>query len=164
MNQKLFNLDLLILDDQMAKQMKEVKSLAIFQSSKKEFDPEGLFSVQIFGPIGHEQRSQMPAYIDLKIPILHPLVFRTLISLKAAYLDILEGKTLVKFDSNLGDFVTDPKGETGYTYFMKYLEKIKWENASDSTQREFRIELIKKYGNKASMFSKWLVITAGVRD
>ena len=92
MNQKLFNLDLLILDDQMAKQMKEVKSLAIFQSSKKEFDPEGLFSVQIFGPIGHEQRSQMPAYIDLKIPILHPLVFRTLISLKAAYLDILEGK------------------------------------------------------------------------
>ena len=40
MNQKLFNLDLLILDDQMAKQMKEVKSLAIFQSSKKEFDPE----------------------------------------------------------------------------------------------------------------------------
>lgn len=164
MNQKLFNLDLLILDDQMAKQMKEVKSLAIFQSSKKEFDPEGLFSVQIFGPIGHEQRSQMPAYIDLKIPILHPLVFRTLISLKAAYLDILEGKTLVKFDSNLGDFVTDPKGETGYTYFMKYLEKIKWENASDSTQREFRIELIKKYGNKASMFSKWLVIPAGLRD
>lgn len=164
MNQKLFNLDLLILDDQMAKQMKEVKSLAIFQSSKKEFDPEGLFSVQIFGPIGHEQRSQMPAYIDLKIPILHPLVFRTLISLKAAYLDILEGKTLVKFDSNLGDFVTDTKGETGYTYFMKYLEKIKWENASDSTQREFRIELIKKYGNKASMFSKWLVIPAGLRD
>ena len=73
MNQELLNIDPLILKSDLTKTMKEVTSLAIFQSSKNEFDPNGLFSVPIFGAIGHEDRLNIPAYIDLKIPILHCL-------------------------------------------------------------------------------------------
>ena len=164
MNQELLNIDPLILKSDMTKTMKEVTSLAIFQSSKNEFDPNGLFSVPIFGAIGHEDRLNIPAYIDLKIPILHPLVFRTILTLKSAYKDIVEGKVKVKFDNQLGDFVIDPDGQTGYSYFINNIEKIKWNNLSESDQRDYRIQFVKKFANKENMFDKWLVIPAGYRD
>ena len=164
MNQELLNIDPLILKSDMTKTMKEVTSLAIFQSSKNEFDPNGLFSVPIFGAIGHEDRLNIPAYIDLKIPILHPLVFRTILTLKSAYKDIVEGKVKVKFDNQLGDFVIDPDGQTGYSYFINNIERIKWNNFSESDQRDYRIQFVKKFANKENMFDKWLVIPAGYRD
>ena len=38
---------------------------------------------------------------------------------------IEEGKVKVKFDNQLGDFVIDPDGQTGYSYFINNIEKIK---------------------------------------
>ena len=66
----------------------------------------------------------MPGYIDLKIPILHPLVYRTILNLKSSYKDIMEGTLKVKFNKSIKDFEVDENGETGIKFLVKNIEKI----------------------------------------
>ena len=69
MNQELLNIDPLILKSDMTKTMKEVTSLAIFQSSKSEFDPNGLFSVPIISAVVLVC-SYIASYTIRKVPFL----------------------------------------------------------------------------------------------
>ena len=75
-NKTPFNIDLLILDKNKTKQLKPITKLNIFETSSQNFDPDGLYSTEIFGPVGSELRNDSFAYIDLKIKILHPLVYQ----------------------------------------------------------------------------------------
>ena len=160
-----FNIDLLILDKNRAKQLKRITKLNIFESSSQNFEPEGLFSTEIFGPVGSELRNDSFACIDLKIKILHPLVYQHYITMRAFYKDIIHGKKYAKYSTADKDLIpaTIEDGGTGYTFFINNMEKIKFES-KDSDQREFKIKIIKKYGQLDNMFSHWLVLPAGMRD
>lgn len=162
---KLFNIDILILNDENTRYVREVKSPMIFEVGSTLFHPEGLFSTQIFGPVGSKIRNQKEAYIDLRLPIIHPLVYETIISLSNKYAKIIEGRNYAVFDKSIGDFeLTDGKeGDTGYTFFVSNLDHIRYKE-NDSEERSFKLKLVKKYGNTKSMMSKWLVIPAGLRD
>lgn len=162
----LFNIDLIIDFDPKTMLLQPIKSLQVFEPSSTVFKRDGLFSLSIFGPLGSAQRNRTLAYIDLNIPILHPLVYRHFCNLKSLYLDIMASKAYVKFDTKTKDFVLskpEEGGQTGYHYFITHMEQIEF-NDNNSEERKHRIQLIKKYGRKDKMITKWLVLPAGMRD
>lgn len=165
LDRNLFNIDILILSPVQLANLREVTKLNVFDPNTQVFDNDGLFSTTTFGPLGSTVRNEKPGYIDLKLGILHPLVYLHIISLKSNYENIIIGKEYAKFDSELGDFIPakNEDGETGYSFFLRYIDKLKLDD-NDSDQRRYKIELIKKYGNTKSLIDKWLVLPAGLRD
>lgn len=159
----LFNIDLLVLQPNQIKLMKEVTNLAVFESNTQVFSKDGLFSTEIFGPVGSTLRLEKAGYIDLKLPVLHPLVYKYLKTLDKQYDEIMKGKLTVTFNKELGIYEEDPNGQTGFEYFMSNLQDLKFVS-NDSKQRENKISLV-DYGRKPE---KWLqyfvVIPAGLRD
>jgi hypothetical protein len=162
---RLFNIDILILTPRHLAVMGEVTKLNIFEPNSHMFDQNGLFSTSIFGPVGTKIRNEKPGYINLRLGILHPLVYLHIISLKTLYEDIFTGKKYASFDTSVNDFIeaTSETGKTGYSFFINYLDKIDFKY-NNSEQRKYKIDLIKKYGNKQSLIDKWLVLPAGLRD
>lgn len=161
-----FNIDLIIPDRQgndTFRLLGEVTKPNIFLYGKDEFDPDGLYSDEIFGAMGTKDRNVKPGYISLKVPIYHPLIYKTILSLKTLYKNIIEGKTKVKFDENERDFVIDPDGDTGFEFFIKNFDKIELHD-NDSDQRRHKIMLIDKYRGEKNLVIKWIVIPAGLRD
>ena len=160
-----FNLEILKLTREILALIKEVSSVDTFKPSSNEFDPNGLFSTEIFGPIGSKERMEKFGYIDLGLDIMHPLIYKNITSLKAFYKDIIEGKKYAKFDPTLKDFVEAPitEGETGFNFFIKYLESLE-PPKTDSKERLNKIKLIKKYKTNEILTNKWLVLPAGLRD
>jgi len=160
-----FNIDILILDKGILKQLGQITNLAIMKSSTKDFTDDGLFSTTIFGPVGSDERNVTFGYIDLKYPILHPLIFQLLGTLKVLYKDVMNGKRYAKWDNKEKDLVetTREEGRTGYQFMMEHVHKIKFHD-NDSDERAFKIKLIKKYTNDTMMLDHWLVLPAGLRD
>ncbi len=160
-----FNLEILKVTKDTIKLLGEVKSIDIFQASSNEFNPEGLFSTEIFGKVGSSERNEKFGYIDLGLTTLHPLIYETIISLKQFYKQIIEGKAYAKFDPKLKDFVeaSIDDGETGFNFFIKYYDSLQPEK-TNSKERENKIKLIKKYMLTDVVTDKWLVLPAGLRD
>lgn len=129
-----------------------------------DFHPDGLFSVDTFGRIGEKRRDSQFAYIDIKVKIFHPIIYKALGKLKGLYLEIISGKAYATWDENELDFVTsnETDGQTGFNFFVKHWENIKFKR-SDSPLRNERIKLIAKYKDSA-MTNKVLVLPAGLRD
>jgi len=160
-----FNLDILVLTRQNIKQMIPVTKLDIFEPSSQDFSSSGLFSTEIFGMVGSEERNSMFSYTDLHIKVFHPLIYKHLISLKGLYKDVLAGKKYVVFDKTTKDLVLSDEvnGFTGFEYFLSVMDKIKLVD-NDSDIRGFKIMMLERYGSEEDMLDKFLVIPAGLRD
>lgn len=163
MDPNFFNIDLLILNRSNTGYMLEVKSPIIFESSSNIFKKDGLFSNEIFGDVGSKDRMERCGYIDLKIPVMHPLIYKTVCELSSLYKNIINSKVKAKFDNKIKDFVIDPNGDTGINFFLENFTKINFDNRN-SDRRDFKIKLIQKYSSKDSLLTRWLVIPAGLRD
>lgn len=159
----LFNIDIIALKDQDVKFLGEVTNPNIFEASSSRFDRAGLFSTDIFGPVGSPVRNTTLGYINLKLNILHPFVFDTLCSLNSKYEDIIAGKVRAKLDRDKWDLVEDNTGETGYSFFMSVLPRIRFSD-NNSDVRRHKIQLVKRYANEEHMSNKYLVLPAGLRD
>lgn len=159
-----FNLGIQDTSDRVLQNVKPVRVLDIFQGATKDFHNDGLFSAAIFGRVGDPARNLRFSYIDLKVPVMHPLVYNTLVNLKQLYGEILTGKAYAVWDKGLKDFVKSDQteGATGYAFFAHYWKDIVFENR-DSDARELNIKFIEKFKDKA-MTSKLLVLPAGLRD
>lgn len=160
-----FNVEILILTNIQLMQLKEVKSLSIFEPASKNFHTDGLFSTDIFGPIGSSLRNDKFGYINLHVPVLHPVVFQDLCGLKSLYQDIMASKAYAKFDPVLKDFIKSDinEGDTGYNFFMKHINKIEFSDRN-SDSRKFKIEMVEKYTIPSKLIDKWLVLPAGLRE
>ena len=159
------NISLLILTPDIIRRLGEVKSKDVYEQNSTTFKKDGLFSTEIFGPVGSKERLKRFGYIDMGLDILHPRIYKELITLNSLYKDILEGKKYAKFDPKLKDFVETDKldGETGYNLFFKYFDQIQFK-VTNSVQRLFKILFIKKYKLQDVKINKYLVIPAGLRD
>lgn len=164
-NNKLFNIELLTKFDPKSMLMRKVTNMNIFLPSSTAFDPNGLFSTEIFGNIGTQTRNTALSYIDLHIGILHPMLYEVITSMKKYYEDILAGKGYYTFDKAKGDFeiADSTTGSTGYEFFIQCLPYIKFEDTG-SDQRLYKIKLIQKYISPEHLIDKWLVIPAGLRE
>ena len=160
---KLFNVDFLTIKPEQLKDMGEVTSLAIYESNSKVYDPKGLFSETIFGTRDTQLRMLKPGYIDLKMPIIHPFAYKILISLDPIFDKILSGKIKASFNTELGTFIEDPKGSTGYEFFMQNIHKVQFTN-SDSKSRSVSIEVVLKALRPENLIRYFYVLPAGLRD
>lgn len=128
--------------------------------------PEGLYSEDIFGRVGSDERLNRFGYFDLKLSIFHPLVYRRLCQLRGVYDKIINSKAYAIFNDDAKDFEVvqpdHPKAETGYGFFMRHWKKIDFTH-NKSLTRDLRIWLIEKYKTQASS-DKLLVMPAGMRD
>ena len=164
-NKNLFNIDLLCLNKDNSKLLKEVKVGNIFETNSKVFSPTGIYSTEIFGPLGSNLRNEQFGYIDLGVEILHPYVYITLCALAQKYEQVMEGKKKAVFDNKIKDIVisTTNEGNTGYHWMLTQLDKIQWDDRG-SDQRRYRINLIKKYLKGGYTCTRWPVLPAGLRD
>lgn len=145
--------------------MGQVKTLEIYDSGQNgNFHDDGLFSTTIFGRIGDKRRDTKFGYIDTKINIMHPLIFKNLIKIKSFYGEIIKGSAYAVFDAKENDFVPSDEldGDTGYNFFLKYWERLVFKR-NDSNRRNQYIDLIEKY-KKQALTNKILVLPAGLRD
>lgn len=159
-----FNIGLLQLNPQHLRTLRPVTSLDILESSKQSFHPQGLWSTEIFGNVGHEKRMSSFAYIDIKTPILHPVMFKQLVSAKSLYREIMAGESYATFSHTEQDFIrSNPiDGETGYQFFMTHYPKLVIKDTNTLKRDQF-IRLFEKY-KELALNDKIIVIPAGLRD
>ena len=159
------NIDLLKVEGSDLPKLGQIKDNQIFDNTGN-FHPEGLFSTTIFGAIGSEYRSRVFAYIDLKVEILHPLIYYTVINLKSFYKQIAEGKVTAIFDSKTKEFIksNEEGSDTGYNFFFKHIHELKFEK-NESEKRSFLIDLFNKSIKEDTYRIRYLLIMpAGLRD
>jgi len=159
-----FNIFLLELTPERLKYLKPVTKLDIFEGGSSDFSEEGLFSTSIFGRVGDERRNYRFSYIDVKVPIMHPVIFNVLVKMKRLYGDILSGQAYARWDDELKDFVKASviDGDTGYAFFIQHWNDIDFGTTS-SINREQAVKLVKKYQDRA-LTDKIVVLPAGLRD
>jgi len=159
-----FNIDLLNLRQEDLKTLSPITSLDIFLPSSKQFHSEGLFSTEIFGKVGTEHRNRRFAYIDARVELFHPLIYKALTDLREFYSDIMGQKKYAIWNDDIKDFEpSDPiNGKTGMSFFIKHWKDIKHEERP-SPKRQFNIRLVEKYKDRALM-RYVLVLPAGLRD
>lgn len=146
--------------------IKPVTVTDIYDGATSNFHPEGLFSTTLFGRQGDLERFTRMSYIDLKIPVFNPLVFKGLEKIKGLYVDIMSGRKFAKWDNKLKDFVraSELDGETGYAFFMSKFEEIKI-RSTGSDVRDLRSSLIKVGKDQGHMMRDTMPVSAaGTRD
>ena len=159
-----FNVTLLELTPQLLQGLRPVRSLDIFDGAGTNFHPDGFFSTEIFGKVGDERRSKRYSFIDVKVPVFHPVIYRALVGLKRLYAGILSGTEYAVWDSQTKDFerADAVTGKTGYDFFVSNWTNIKF-TPNNSDRRNQSIALVEKFKRQA-MTTKVIVMPAGYRD
>lgn len=152
------------LDAQRLRVLKPVKVLDIYTNNTESFHPDGLFSTEIFGRVGSDERDAQFSFIDLKVEIFHPLYYKELIKLKRLYGEVISGSSYAVFDPKEKDLVKadELSGKTGYGFFLSVWEQIVYKE-TDSHLRKSRIDFLTKY-RKDALTQYIMVIPAGLRD
>ena len=159
-----FNITLLNLTPEYLKMLSPITDLSIFDSNKDTYSSQGLFSNEIFGEVGTELRNKRFAYIDIKLPVLHPIVYKALTQARKMYIDIISGSQYATFSYKDNDFIkSDPiEGETGYHFFFKHYPQLLLQDTGSDRRRQ-TIELLNKFRDRA-IIDKIIVLPAGLRD
>lgn len=148
--------------DSFIKDLKPVTSTSIF-SSGEEFDPNGLFSELIFGPLESAERRTNFSYIDLNTSVIHPMGLKLILRLSSKvekylntdkYFKIINGK-LIESDEADG-------GLTGLDAFMENFHLIKFELNTPVRNKIFKF-LSKMYNDNKLFISKIPVIPPDFR-
>lgn len=148
--------------------IQEVTSLLIFEPSSTQFHPEGLYSETIFGQVGSPDRVYKLGYINLHTDVLAPLVFKNTMDVVPWYENIMKGTQYAVFDPSQEAFVQTDKdtemADTGFLFFMKYFDKLKFVRNQSITRSEKINAIEKAIADKAYKTSKMIVCPAGWRD
>lgn len=168
MNQR--NLPILIwilhAEDREIRHLQQVTRLDIMEGATLNPHDDGLYSTRIFGAIGNELRDKLFGKIDLKVRIMHPKIYRDLMSLRELYKKICDGQQRAIFVKSIGDYVPvdddAPQGDTGYSFFMKNLPFMKFKRNS-SVERNEKINEIERWRHRLTM-KNLVVLPAGLRD
>lgn len=160
-----FNIKLLELTPAKMQAMRPTTSLDSFLGATRNFHDDGLFSVLTFGKVGTDERNTRFSFIDVKVQIFHPIIYRTLVSLKRLYAGILAGAEYAVWNEDLKDFekADAMTGKTGFAFFVKYWKDIAF-TESKSTLRQISIKLIEMARGTGAMTNQILVLPAGLRD
>lgn len=157
---------ILHLKDEELKHIPKITRLDIMDGSSLEPHPDGLFSTRIFGEFGTPERDKLFGKIDLKVKIIHPKLYRDLMSLRQLYREIINGNRYATFNKRTGDFdpaeLGDVNAGTGYSFFIKHLKDLKL-HRTQSIDRNEKINAIEKWRHRL-MVKNWPVLPAGLRD
>ncbi len=164
--------------DELVRNIRPVTSLDIYDGISSNFHDDGLYSTLIFGRVGTEERDNSFSFIDIKVAILHPKIYKDLCSLKGLYKGILSGREVGVWDNDQKDFFPEKNYRrnggfaettntaletgTGYAFFMRHFKDIEFKR-NKSPARTQRIELLDKFRGIATT-TRIPVIPAGIRD
>lgn len=143
-----------------------IEVLDIFDGATDDFHEKGLFSTTIFGRVGSDERDIKFSYIDIKVEIFHPFIYKALIQLKGLYKTIMSGHAYAQWDPALKDFVPSDmiNGDTGYHFFFKHWKDIVFKRTG-SNMRDARIKMVEKAKEDGVATTRYvIVIPAGLRD
>lgn len=161
-----FNIKLINNDRSILNRLVMIDSLSLLDNRSSDFAPSGLYSSLIFGPKGSEERDKTMAYIDLKVPVMHPVYYKELTRLKNLYGEIMMGQAYAVFDEQENDFVRAKEGfldgRTGMSFFYEYFDRLVYKQG-DSKARQLRIQVLEKY-RAVAWTTYLLVVPAGMRD
>lgn len=152
------------LNEQQLKILPRIKTADIMVSSTSTPHPEGLYSVEYFGPTGSEDRKERYAYIDLKVPVITPIFYKNMLKAKSLYQDIMSGKVYAIYNNETNDFEpSDPiQGNTGYSFFMKHFLTLQFQE-TDSVARSTLIKFKEKEADKI-ILRHLIVMPPGLRE
>lgn len=158
------NIDLLVLKQEQLAMVPQIKSLDITDGPGGSFHEDGLFSTMIFGRVGDPRRDTSFGRIDLRLPIIHPIIHKVLTTMRSFYGDIMAGREYAIFNSVKGTFErsNELEGQTGFSFFMRHWEQLVIPKG-DSSIRNTQVDLLTKYRGKSEI-SQLLVLPAGLRD
>lgn len=159
-----FNISLLIPTEKQLSFLGQVTSHEIFEGLGGNFHEKGLFSTEIFGRIGSNERESRFGYIELGLPVIHPVIYRNILKLKGFYEDIILGKAFATFDPVLKDFMpaNELNGQTGYTFFYDNWKKVDFKSTGSGIRLN-RLQLIEKYKDNC-ILKQFLVAPAAFRE
>lgn len=159
-----FNIRILQLSEDLLRGIRPVRSLDILEGATNTYHPDGFYSTEIFGKVGDPRRMRTFSYVDIKVSVFHPIIFKRLTKMRALYGGIMSGKTFAKWDTEKRDFVESDQleGKTGYDFFVRYWDQIVIEDTG-STERADTIALVNAY-RKEALTSKIVVMPAGYRE
>lgn len=135
-------------------------------TDKEALNPKGLYSTEIFGMVGTQQRLETFGYIDLGVQMIHPYIYMLLTTLSSLYERILTAKEYVVFNNKTKTFdISDREnGSTGYTYFIKHFPNLKLRESNSDDISNMK-KVIEKYRKKGTITSQYLlVLPAGMRE
>jgi DNA-directed RNA polymerase beta' subunit len=137
--------------------LKEVKNSKV---SSKGFDPQSIWSIEIFGSVGSKQRKETFAYIDLKTKVIHPNCYSMVKTCGEAISRLLDRK--LKYIVEQGVLKESITGDNGLGFLIENFDKI------DFTKncKKDRLSTAKYIEDNKStiVIDKFLVIPAGYRD
>jgi DNA-directed RNA polymerase beta' subunit len=140
--------------------IKQVSSIRRYSGNK--IDESGLFSEEIFGRQGSQERRTKFGYINLKTKIIHPEAWSIVTRLSPDALRCIKGDT--KYSINNKILIEDENGKTGLFFFISVLPKLDFDYyAKKDKKRESIVEYIKK-NIKTVLIDKMIVLPAGIRD
>ena len=144
----------------------EVKVTDSFFGMTKNFHLEGLYSTEMFGLVGREERDQQFAYLDIKLDIISPTLCLGLFSLKQLYEEICSGRRFAVWDDSLKDFIpakpSDKDAGTGYSFFIKRYNELQ-PARNTSLRRDDTLDFFEKF-RQIGLSRYVLVMPAGLRD
>lgn len=146
------------------KNLRQVTTLDIYEGATRVLHPDGLFSTQIFGRVGADERDTTFGRVAISVPVFDPTTFDILMTLKGLYPAIINETKFAVFDEVEKDFVvSDPiNGDTGFDFFFKHWHKIQF-TRSNSDRRNIKIQLLEKYKQQATL-ENFAILPAGLRD
>ena len=146
-----------------------VSSSLVFEPSTTHYHEEGLYSEDIFGPVGSPERMDRFGYIDLNTMVFSPKIFKIIVQLKSLYKDIMSGAAYAvfndvtkDFDRVIGNPLDTPGANTGYSFFLHHFNELQFDRKT-SRRRDDRIGVLEMYKD-VSIFVRYLVEPAGLRD
>jgi DNA-directed RNA polymerase beta' subunit len=143
------------------KNVKQVSSIRRYSGNK--IDDSGLFSEEIFGRQGSQERRQKFGYIDLKTKIIHPEAWEIITRLSPDVLKCIKGDTKYSL-SNDKILVEDEEGETGLYFFITMLPKMNLDLYSKKDKKREPVVNYIKNNLKTILMDKMIVLPAGIRD
>ncbi len=146
-------------------QIKEVTSTRIFD--KNGFDPNGLFSEEIFGKVGSPARKQRFGWVNLHVYIIHPEVYDTIVNLCDIFKNMVKNEMYVVVENGELKSVEEPIPDalTGISGIIQILKNnlVEWDKICLNSKNEREIKFIKENLDKI-IVDKWLILPAGIRD
>jgi len=141
-------------------------------SLNRDFLPtsDGLYSYEIFGKPGSNERKTTFAYIDLNGKYIHPFVYNILINTFKATPDVIAGRKYFKLNEK-GHPVEvkedDKTGMTGIEFFIDNWGKLSFDRddkEQESLVRDTKLSLLKSLKKDEVFITKWLIIPPAYRD
>jgi DNA-directed RNA polymerase beta' subunit len=137
----------------------EVKNANLPTGTK--YDPEGLWSEEIFGKVGGRERKNRFGYVDLKDKIFHPQIYDLIKTVSEPTSKIMSRKARYKIVD--GKLIPDANGGTGLAFLIDNLDKI---DLRKIAKKEKVSEAAYLEKNKSKiLIDKWLIVPpGGLRD